>query len=124
LVEAAMKEGKTIITVAGESISLDNIVNYFARNEQADVVEAYVDRRTAAEALNKAGGNAANIVKWIIVFGILIVCIAVALVIIMEGLGGAKGSGGVTMDQLTALANQLAQQQPRVVTNVTGSAIQ
>lgn len=120
--QLAKEEGLEEIKIAGSSIALDKVQNYFSRDDTSDVIEAEVQRRTAAEAWNKApGAQTGNVIKWLIGFGILLVCAGLAYAI-MTTAGTGTGSEGLTPSQLDFIVEQLQPAQ-KVVTNATGTQI-
>ena len=72
----------------GESIGFGQAINYFASNERSDLSEAEIQRRTAAEAIKKAGGMS-NDIKWIIIAIAILVIVGALAYVMIQG-GGAK----------------------------------
>jgi hypothetical protein len=79
------------INLLGESVNMADVVKYFSSTERSDVTEAEIQRRTAAEVVNKLGANK-DVIKWIIVLGVFIICVAIAYVIIVQVTGGSHGT--------------------------------
>lgn len=70
LMEAGVKEWDkdTVFGFGGESIDFDNIDMMFGENERGDIIEAEIQRRTAAEMVKRFGFSS-DTIKWIIGFG-------------------------------------------------------
>jgi hypothetical protein len=88
----------------GESVPLDNILNYFGKDERSDVIESEIQRRTAAQQMLKLGG-AENILKWAVF--ILIILIGAGLLYTFINMGGSHTSGGSSLIPKIPLPNSL-----------------
>ena len=65
------------IKLGGQSLGFDRIVNYFAKNTRADLVESFVQHRESAMKLQKIGESGA-IFKWAIILVIVMIGAALA----------------------------------------------
>ena len=78
--------GNFEINVLGESVPADKILNYFNRNERADLIEAEINRRTASEVMKKLN-QGGEVFKWIIGVGIVIMMVFVGYAIFSSAMG-------------------------------------
>lgn len=89
------------IKIVGESVPIEHVVNFFPQNMHAGLIEAYVARRTAAEAARRMGLGFGNI-NWVkigIFLFILLIGIAVAYSIF-------SGSAGQAATQASRIITQ------------------
>jgi len=82
--KAGIKDWSKPISILGESVSFDHIVDYFGRNERSDIIEAEIQHRTAAATMQKLKGPE-NIFKWAVILGIIMICGALAYFIVQSG---------------------------------------
>lgn len=95
------------VTLMGESVSFDNIVNYFSRNTRADLIESKIQHRISAMKMEKLGSKAQEFFKWAVILAIVIIAGALAYNMIVmgrapspaetQGVGGIVGSGVETI---------------------------
>jgi hypothetical protein len=113
MIERLKKEKKpTAVTVWGETVGLEDIENYFASTERSDFIEAEIQRRTAAQVIQKLR-TPENWFKWAIILVIIMIGAAIAYVIITSG-------GGSTISHtIQSIASGISGQ-PSVPGNVTG----
>lgn len=97
----------------GETCSIDQVVDFFNRNERADYTEAEIQRRTASATLQKLPHGPGDALKWIIIFGVFILVVAVAWAIIQQG--GAS--------QITNAVNTAGRVIQPISQNATGTTI-
>jgi hypothetical protein len=89
LIERYKEENKqATITIWGETVNLEEIENYFASTERSDFIEAEIQRRTAAQVIQKLR-TPENWFKWAIILVIIMIGAAIAYVIIQQAGGGA-----------------------------------
>jgi hypothetical protein len=113
LIERHKKEEKpTAITIWGESVGLEEIENYFASTERSDFIEAEIQRRTAAQVIQKLR-TPENWFKWAIILVIIMIGAAIAYVMITSG-------GGSTISHtIQSIAGGISGQ-PAIPGNATG----
>lgn len=102
------------INLLGESVPLDVVVDYFNRNERSDFIESEIQRRTATVIMQKLGAGA-NMVKWIMAIGILIMLVFVGYAIFQTTIGAEQS---IPLADLRELL-----QSPKVITQETGTAL-
>lgn len=122
----SISEGKPIpkdqvlpdkINVWGESVNMAEVVKYFSSTERSDVIEAEIQRRVAAEIMNRMGLDK-GILKWVLIAGIFIICAAIAYVIISQAMGG--GGGGTTIiNNFLQNATDTITGKPSIITNAS-----
>ena len=105
------------IEIKGESVTLSNVIAYLGSNERSDVIEAQIDRATAAVAARKAGVGG-DIMKWAAIIALIVVAGAIAYVIVMSYAGD---SGAIDYNRLAQAFQQVNRNdgQPNVVTGDT-----
>lgn len=104
------------MVVDGESVNLNNTLSYLnVSKNQGDLIEAGIQRGTAVK-LRKISGS--DIVKWGIIFAIILIGAALAYVIITNTTGGGGGAG----IDYNKLANAITGAKV-VASNVTGTSI-
>jgi hypothetical protein len=114
-IEEGKKKNLDKIMIWGETINLEDIEKYFASSERSDFIEAEIQRRTAAQVIQKLR-TPENWFKWAIILVIILIGAAIAYVMITSGGGSAVSqtirsiAGGITGQPAT----------PTVPTNVTG----
>jgi len=89
------------IHFAGESIDFDNIDMMYAENQRGDVIEAEIQRRTAAEIIKRLGMGG-DVAKLLIVAGIVIFIIMIGFTVALNAIdmgtaadvGQAAGQAG------------------------------
>jgi len=87
-IDEGKKQGLDKIVIFGETISLEEIENYFASTERSDFIEAEIQRRTAAQVIQKLR-TPENWFKWAIILVIILIGAAIAYVMITSGGGSA-----------------------------------
>jgi hypothetical protein len=113
LIERYKEEDKPpTITIWGESVSLEEIENYFASTERSDFIEAEIQRRTAFQVIQKLR-TPENWFKWAIILVIIMIGAAIAYVIVTSG-------GGSTISHAIQNIASGISGQPSVPGNVTG----
>lgn len=93
------------VTFAGESIDFDNIDMMYAENQRGDVIEAEIQRRTAAEIVKRLGMGG-DVAKLLVVAGVVIFIVMIGFTVVMNAFStGAAGNvaqaasnvGGIVM---------------------------
>lgn len=76
--------------ILGESVNMEDVIKYFSSTERSDIIEAEIQRRTAAQAANqfKQGGE---LIKWAAVIMIIMIGGAIAYAILSPYIAGAGG---------------------------------
>jgi hypothetical protein len=93
LIEKNKKENKpTLVTIWGETVDLEDIERYFASTERSDFIEAEIQRRTAAQVIQKLR-TPENWFKWAIILVIILIGAAIAYVMIHQGTAGSIVEG-------------------------------
>lgn len=108
-------DANPVINILGESVPIATAIDYFNRNERSDFIESEIQRRTATELMKKVGAGA-NMLKWIIGVGILILLVFVGYAIFSTALAGTQSIPIPELKELLAT--------PRVVTESTGTALE
>ena len=101
---SGIKDWSGPIQILGKSVSFDHIVDYFGRNERADLIEAEIARRTAAETASRMKGPS-DIVKWVVILAIIMIVGALAYAIVTSA-GGGAASGAAKV--VTSAAHTLS----------------
>jgi hypothetical protein len=116
LIERYKEEEKpTTITIWGETVNLEEIENYFASTERSDFIEAEIQRRTAAQVIQKLR-TPENWFKWAIVLVVIMIGAAIAYVIIQQA-GGGAGISHAIQSIASGISGQSA---PTIPSNATG----
>jgi hypothetical protein len=115
LIERYKEEDKPpTITIWGESVSLEEIENYFASTERSDFIEAEIQRRTAAQVIQKLR-TPENWFKWAIILVIIMIGAAIAYAIIQQAGGGTGISHAIQ-----SIASGISGQPANIPSNTTG----
>jgi hypothetical protein len=91
-IEEGKKKGLDKIIIWGETVNLEDIENYFASTERSDFIEAEIQRRTAAQVIQKLR-TPENWFKWAIILVIIMIGAAIAYVMIQQGTAGSVVEG-------------------------------
>jgi len=91
-IEKGRKEKSNKIMIWGETIDLEDIERYFASTERSDFIEAEIQRRTAAQVIQKLR-TPENWFKWAIILVIIMIGAALAYVMIHQGAAGSIVEG-------------------------------
>lgn len=94
IIEKSMKDKKIYtLDVMGESVPLHEVPNYFFTNERPDLIEAEIQNRVSAVAMQKQKSGM-EILKYLIIFGVFLIIAVIAFNMLMM----AKGNSGATID--------------------------
>jgi hypothetical protein len=91
-IEKGRKEKSNKIMIWGETVDLEDIERYFASTERSDFIEAEIQRRTAAQVIQKLR-TPENWFKWAIILVIIMIGAALAYVMIHQGAAGSIVEG-------------------------------
>jgi len=115
LIDEMRKNKVQAIKLLGETVNLEDLEKYFASTERSDFIEAEIQRRTAAQVIQRLR-TPENWFKWAIILAVIMIAAAVAYVII------TSGSGGQAMQAIQSIASGITGQ-PAPQTNATGIII-
>jgi len=118
LVESLKEKGEEMeLNLIGETVNVATVLDYFSRDDRSDSIESEIQRRGAAEAAQKMGGNTGDIFKYAMILAILMIAGAVAYVMISNS--GDNTPSGMNLPNIINVPKPTPPQPPAVVTTTT-----
>lgn len=91
------------ITFMGTSVPVSIVSDYYNRNERSDFIESEIQRRTASVVMSKLN-QSGNILKWILVVGIVAFILLIGFSAVQTMAPSGSG-GGISIEQLQEIIN-------------------
>lgn len=100
-----MKElqGTVLIKILGESVDMNDMINYFSSTERSDIIEAEIQRRTASQVMAKLR-QPGDLIKFAVVALIIMVGLAITFAIVAQVLGMQTPFSGVVQQASKVIA--------------------